>query len=391
MNVKNDTYFKKLIKERGLSPSSQENYYYALSKYSTLNDLTLTELIEEADQEEEDQIRMKRRKIKTRLIEYQTYLKSQEYSKTYIKGNITLVKIFYGHYEIETPKLPPLNLKTTYHERYEDIPTKKQIQEALETAPKIMHKAMILFMISSGSSRMETTMLKVNDFIDATKDYHSNGSIRNILNELENQDDIIPLFKMTRAKTDYPYYTCCSPEASSMIVRHLKKEKSVRLNDRIFKLDLDSVSRFFSRINDKNGWGKKGNGFRLFHPHALRKFNTTAIEDMGFANTIQGRRPDPITEAYFKHNPKRIKEKYLEHLPKLTINETIVNKVDDEGTKQIKKLEKENKALKEKQTKTDERIAKIEEEKDSDLVWIRNIRKKYGENVIEKMVKGENL
>lgn len=81
--------------------------------------------------------------------------------------------------------------------------------------------------------------------------------------------------------------------------------------------------------------------YSFFHSHALRKFHATTIEDTNLANTLQGRKPDDITNAYFKVNPERIREKYLKYLPKLTIQETRVNILDDKGYEKIKKLEHE--------------------------------------------------
>ncbi|MCC7562090.1 MAG: integrase [Methanobrevibacter arboriphilus] len=358
MNIKKDIYFKKLITEKTLSNSTIKGYYYSLKQYSELHNMTLTELISEADIEEEKNIRMKRRKIKERLIKYQIHLKKQNYSKNYINGNITRVKSFYKYFEIERPELPPLNLKENYHERYSDIPTIKHIKQAIESTTNLSYKAMILFMATSGSSRMETHNLTVQNFIDGTIKYHKNGSIPKILDELEPQNDIIPLFQMVRQKTDYPYYTCCSPETSDMIIKHLKTLPKINKNDKIFNIDVDSISRFFNRLNIKNKWNKKPNGYNFFHPHALRKFNATVIEDIGFANTIQGRKSDPITEAYFKRNPERIREKYLEHLPKLTINKTIVNMVDSEVTKELREeLKAKDNLIKD----MNERLTRLEE------------------------------
>jgi len=38
------------------------------------------------------------------------------------------------------------------------------------------------------------------------------------------------------------------------------------------------------------------------------------IEDTGLVNALQGRKADPVSESYFKHNPKRLREKILRPL-----------------------------------------------------------------------------
>jgi len=104
------------------------------------------------------------------------------------------------------------------HERYSDIPTIDDIRQVIESTSNLKHKAVILFMSSSGSAMNETTSLTVQDFIDATKDYHNSTNINDVLDELEGQKDVIPIFELVRAKTNYFYYTCCSPEATMAIV-----------------------------------------------------------------------------------------------------------------------------------------------------------------------------
>ncbi|MDR3291501.1 MAG: hypothetical protein LBT10_05050 [Methanobrevibacter sp.] len=49
---------------------------------------------------------------------------------------------------------------------------------------------------------------------------------------------------------------------------------------------------------------------------------------------------DSVTESYYKTDPKRLKEKYLDVLHLLIINPVVVNVLDDEGSKKIKLLEK---------------------------------------------------
>lgn len=330
-----DPIFKEFCTERNLMKGTQKGYYKALRLYLQLHNITLKQMIEQADDEEEQGIRAKKRTITKRLKTFRTYLITEGYSVSVVKDYFGKIKSFYRHFEIEIPYLPKVQLKKTHHERYEDIPTIKHIKEAIESTNNLKYKAIILFMSSSGTARNETANLTINDFIKATKEYHNNINLNKTLSELENKKNVIPLFEMVRIKTNYPYYTCCSPETVKYILKYLKTRKRLKKTDRLFQIDPPGITKAFQRINDKNNWGMV-NHYGFFHSHGLRKFNATVIEDIGFANTLQGRKADNITETYFKHNPKRIKEKYLEHLPKLTINKTVVNTVDSEATKELR-------------------------------------------------------
>ena len=76
----------------------------------------------------------------------------------------------------------------------------ENIKKALRRSDSEM-KAIILFMTSSGSARRETLNLTINDFINATKDYHDSNDIHEIIKLLERRNDIIPTWKLKRQKT----------------------------------------------------------------------------------------------------------------------------------------------------------------------------------------------
>ena len=88
-------------------------------------------------------------------------------------------------------------------------------------------RAIILFISSSGCGRSETVNLTIQDFINATSDYHHNTEIYNVLNELKDKQDIIPRWEICRNKTNKFYTTFTSPEAHIRTNKlpHLIKQK----------------------------------------------------------------------------------------------------------------------------------------------------------------------
>ncbi|MDR2831168.1 MAG: integrase [Methanobrevibacter sp.] len=327
--------FQEFIEDRNLKIGTKRAYNNALQNYSKFHEMTLQELINEADTEEEEGIRAKKRKIVKRLKNYRNHKVHDGAAPTTIREYYSKIRTFYHHFGIEIPYIPPTRLRESIV-RYDDIPNINHIREAIESTSNTKHRALILFMASSGTARAETINLTIQDFIEATKDYHKSTNINTILDELEKQKDAVPLFEMLRIKTNYPYYTCCSPEATQMIVKYLRTRKNLKHSDKLFNLSHAAIAQIFVRINTNLGWGKV-NYDNFFHSHALRKFNATVIEDVAFANTIQGRKSDTITETYFKNNPQRIKEKYFEHLPKLTIHKTVVTNLDSSEVKKLKR------------------------------------------------------
>jgi hypothetical protein len=360
---KPDPPFNEFCTDRNLSETSITHYKWALQKYSVLNNMTLTELIKEADAEEEKGIRLKNREISKRLKNFRSHLIKNDASSNTIQGYFTKIKTFYRHFGIEIPYIPPAKMPTGRHERYRDIPTIDDIKQVLESTGNLKHKAIILFMSSSGSARNETTHITVQDFIDATKDYHDSTDIKDVLDELEGQKDVIPIFEIVRAKTSYLYYTCCSPEATIAIIKYLKSRPVLKNDDKLFDVNNSGLKAIFNRLNDNNKFGKKGHQ-NFFHSHALRKFHATTIEDVDLANALQGRKSNPIKEAYFKKNPKRLRERYIPHLNKLMINRVETFNVASEEYQELKKQFKENKKeSKIKDEKIDSLEMKMEEER----------------------------
>jgi len=338
MNMKTDNpdpLFNEFCMERNLSKNSIKHYKWALDKYSIFNGSTLTELLEEADTEEEQGIRQKKRKIVERLKNFRSDLIKNDAAPNTIQSYFTKIKTFYRHFGIEIPYIPPAKMPTGRHERYSDIPTLEDMKQVLESTGNLKYKAIILFMSSSGSARNETTHITVQDFIDATKDYHDSTDITNVLDELEGQKDVIPIFEIIRAKTNYLYYTCCSPEATIAIVKFLKTRQNLKNNDKLFNVNNSGLKAIFNRLNDKNRFGKIGPRTNFFHSHALRKFHATTIEDVDLANALQGRKSNSITESYFKKNPKRLRERYTPYLNKLMINRVETFSIESEEFKTV--------------------------------------------------------
>jgi len=383
-----DEIFQRFVAERNLSKRSINAYNSALKDYCKFNKMSLQELYDEADEEEENRVRANKRKISSRLLKYRTYKINQGSAVQTIKGYFSSVKTFYKHNGIEIPYIPPVILNEDFHERFDHIPTIEHIKQALEDTKNTRHKALILFMASSGTAINETLNITVGDFIKATSDYHDNSTkLKDVLEKLKGQKDIIPIFDMVRAKTNHPYYTCCSHEATQMILNFLRKNDRFKKEDKLFNLTPKAVVKAFADINDRHGWGRVGKR-RFFHSHALRKFNATAIEEEKLANTIQGRKEDSVTESYFKKDPKRIRERYKKHLDKLTVNKTYVNVINTEGYEKLKAELEEKTKIVEEQSKMINDLKGGFKTLQDDVEKLKNPDKYYSSvDIIEEVVK----
>lgn len=335
-NVKEDFIMQEFILERNLAKSSIRGYHNALNIYCRFQKQTLQELIIEADTEADKRIKPKNRTIKRRLQTFRTHLlQNKEYGT--VMDYMTKIKSFYRHQEIEIPYINPLK-HGTKQIMYEDIPQREHIIELLENVSNLKHRAIIYFMASSGSAIQEISNLTIADFIDATEDYHDNTTdFLKILEQLENQDDVIPLWKMTRQKTHYRYYTCNTSETTRAIIKYLRRrnKNTLKPSDKLFDISPSGITAFMSRLNKRLGYPYiKGRAF--IHPHAFRSYHTGVLEDYDYACMLQGRKFNRIREAYFHVNPKRVKEEYMKHVKNLTLKPTKVITIESDEVKQLK-------------------------------------------------------
>ena len=359
--------FEKLCTDKGLANATKASYFSALKHYQELNGMTLEELLEEADREEEEGIRWKRRKLRERLIEYRNYLYANKGEST-AKKYLTTVKTFYIHFEIEIQKLPSFNsnqIDKTYKMTHKDLLTKEELIDAYYEANNLT-KCMIVFGISTGLSKTDMLNLTVGDFIVACQDYLTETELLNQLLELKKQDNVIPCFEGNRQKTDSRYVTFCSPEATSHIVQYLlglnaklqDEGKELSPDHKIFNISPGWVSRVFQRINNKLNLGKVGK-YVKFRCHQLRKFHastllnseivTWTIEEI---DTLQGRSMDKTHQAYFHNSTDKLFKKYYDCVDELMLFQSI-HEIDKDA---YDKLEQENNFYKQEVIKNEKKL-----------------------------------
>ena len=373
--ITNEDLITEYITTRGLRPNTYTNMKTVLMGYSNFHEKSLYDLLEEAELEEDQGIRWKRRTLKKRLTQYMNYLLTS-YNITTAKSYLSKVKSFYYHHEIEIGKLPTFNERNAIVSKpikYTDLPTHEIIAQAVEMANPVM-KAIILFMSSSGMSRVDTLKLTINDFLIATNDYHKSDNIRDAIDEMMNLDvDIIPTFEAERVKTNKYFITFCSPEATREILHYLKYRISRggwSHESKLFKIDSNYFSLKFQELNDALGLGTVGGtdekeGYNVFRSHMLRKFHASQLKkagmDMYSINIMQGKSNHSVDEVYFLEDTEKLREDYIKYLPSLLILAE-VNQLNIKSPEFVK-LENENTTFKSELGKMDEimeRLTKLE-------------------------------
>ena len=357
--IMEDGIFNSFVRQRNLSPGSVKVYHHALKKYVEFNGMTLEELILEADNEEDEGIRWKRRTLKNRLIDFRNYLIDYGYAKETINTMMKRVTTFYRHYEIEIHHLPRTNIQSNVEIR---LPTRDDLKLAVECSQPLM-KSLILFLVSSGMSKVDCLKLTINDFIVATSEYHNSNDIIEVLSILNERDDIIPVFALTRTKTNKFHYTFCSPEAATSIVNYLNsRNDKLTPESPLFKVSYHWLTIKFEYLNEQLNLGiTKGNDYAVLRCHTLRKYHATTLRNDGLSidiiNALQGKAKNKVDAAYYVDTPEMLKQMYQEHINSLYILDTNKYKSENE------KLREENEMYRARQPQIDsilERLEKLE-------------------------------
>ena len=327
--MEDETYIQEYRKSRGISKQTTRNIRIVLRHYTKFQQANLHELITEADNEEEERIRWKKRTLKRRLINYQNYLRETmtiNSAKYYMKT----VKSFYKHNEIEIHNLPPINKANsilTEPISYKDLPDNEIIKEAVEIASPLM-KAVILLMSSSGMSKVDVLQLTIQDFIDSISSYIPSQldliATIHYLQQVENID-IVPSWKLRRQKTGKYFITFSSHESTIEIVNYLlyrMQKQELHLQDKLFKIHQDYIGVKFQEINDTLHLGKIGH-YNRFRGHMLRKFQASNLAKDGMdrylINVLQGKSNGQVDDVYFFEDENRLREEYLQHMHCLLI------------------------------------------------------------------------
>lgn len=351
MNMRDTDLLNDFQKRRNLKASSMRQYQTTLRKYADYNKMSLHELLMEAEHEEDQRIPQRRRTLTTRLLDFRNHI-TQHYKKNYVKSTMTKVITLYTTYGLEIPKLPlqsGKNMNEPTPISFKDLPDKDIIEASLKITTPLM-KAIILFMSSSGCARTETLNITIQDFIEATKNYHNSNDIYEVMDTLKQSDDIVPTFRLKRQKTDKWYYTFCSPEAVSAILDYLVSiKKPLQPTDKLFQYHEVTVCYKFQEINNELGLGKKGT-YNRFRSHMLRKFHASNLKNNGMAkediNAMQGKGQNQVDEAYFFDDPNILREKYISHLDCLVIDTSRRVKTElEQVTEENKELRKRDEQL----------------------------------------------
>jgi len=367
--------------------NTRRNYLQGMCYFSDFVKKTPNEILEEAEGEIKNGLLMRKRKIREYLLTFREWLKGKEYAPKTIHNHMVAIKSFYRSFDVD---LPQLNNKKSFKvlatEENGMRLEKDNIKQILKHAD-IRNRAIILTMASSGLAQSDVIGLKVKDF-------------KRGIDEKTN----ITTLELRRIKTQCNFITFLSPEATKAILEYLEyrnrvpkdtnqgilisyEKRRVRsddnylfckhdvprsylqtLNENDRRVNAPGLMDMFRKLAKKTGLDTGKGVWQIARAHNLRKFFNSALlnngADIFFTDYLMGHKIDQVHEAYFKADPKKLKDRYMRFLPYIALTDTETYILE---TEEYAQLRTENESLKklvcsiksdlEAQKKTDETLA----------------------------------
>lgn len=393
VEIRNEPIVKEFFENMNYRENTIRNYTRAFMLYTEYTKKTIAQILDDVPYEYSEDRNIRESTLKKDLIGFKRYLMGKELAPMTIKMYESLILSFMREQDVSIPRLPRNRGKARTLDENNTIPTIEQLRTALRVAT-IFERAILLVGLSSGLSASDIKNLTVGQFKEG---YDPNTGITT--------------FKIRRKKTDVPFITFLTPEASEAVriyikhrsllvpnknsicsTNHREKYKIRSDDDKLFiKYNIDNhyletlddsereftPTAFFNiyhRISDKAGVVNPTGAWGVIRSHNMRKwFNSQLLNagaDSFFVEYIMGHQLSDTQVAYFRPNAEKLKEIYMKYVSALAIQPAL----DLDSSEEYQAVVRENRELAEskgrdhlRQDMTDRRL-KILEEKIAALV-----------------------
>lgn len=386
---KDNEIFERWIIQNNLAETTARTYKSLITHYTTATGMTLTELYNEAIEDEENHVPLYRKRVNNHIFEFQAWLQQQKFTESTKRKALQTVGSFYNFIGV-----PMLKIKTNYSsdpdtENVGKSLTKEIIQIMMNNS-NVKEKSIISMMTLTGQAQNEVRNMKIENLINA---YNTalNEPIFTIDDLFDKQKEILNhtscKLNMYRQKTKYSYFTYIPSETSKLIFQYLH-ERNESKNNKIRIKNIDdflfvtkqgkqyqygSIGTLILNIGKKCGFNKpeqfeprlrelltrkpgkhnifKSHNFRKYFINTCRRYAGTTSENntgiifsgLELANFWTGHKPEGAIQYYIQYNNTdyvEMQKQYEQALPYLSL-ETNVRTFDTRERKEFEKLKKD--------------------------------------------------
>lgn len=315
----------------------------------------LSELLQEAKDENHSQIEIMDRKITLNLLRFKKYLIECGKAPGTINQQYSAVVSFYKSFQITLPTIRmdrgDIGLEKNMGKRMD----RKDIQRMASMASP-RERALIYLMALSGMGQQEARDLKINKFLEVASQA-INVDLKSVsdlfLHEEQVLQEVLTL-DIRRKKVNYKHITFIPPETSREIINYLKerfygRNEYIRIKnktDYIFvnvwgeKLGRGSIVTNFRNAGFAAGFEKEFGSYSFWRSHSLRKYFISKIinksGDKTIADYMAGHAINAQDRTYWEANPNDLKKLYLQVLPHLSIDQIKMRYIDSDELKELK-------------------------------------------------------
>lgn len=417
-NIRDDYYVERYFEEKDLSEFTQATYEKDLIKFCKAVNKPLKDIIDDckAQQDIETEEILSSTNddgaqiIQKRVIKFDVdgsdslvlqyfkqfvkYCESRGNKNTTINSGLDTIKAVLSKFKVELPNFPNLNDDSANWE----VLSKEDFKFILADS-SLMHKSLILFMLSTGFRIFDCLNLTIGEYMEATSDYHNFVEVDDFIDNAP--DDMRGYWDFEPHKTEKKHTLCKtfnSEESNKFILQNLRrikneymprKSKRIKKELKLTKSDslfgskrgsykksptVSSISTMFGRKNKelyawhinkinqdiKEGkisaedYDKHVDLIPKFHPHACRKYFCTMVErhtsNERRYRLMEGHAPkNKLDKSYISISKDEIKEVYDKAIGDLSVyytDEKEIEKIREELDNQKEKYEEKIQILK---------------------------------------------
>ena len=343
-----DEWFDHINAKKG----TRRLYSIAIRQYMQYHKMSLSELLEEAEDDIINGIIPRKRSIKGRIIDFRNSLegKSDNTKHNYVSA----VRSFFKSMDVQLPDNKRYEKTAILEENKFRGIERSEIKRVLKYA-NVRDKAITLLISSSGTAADELTNLTKDDFFTG----------------LDRVTKICTFF-IRREKTGGDYHTYCTPEASGAIQEYLNTREDdlpwlfvgfIKEKNQVVQMTPNAIAGIFRRLAVKTGNEGEHGFFNKIRAHNFRKFYRTTLMEAGCpqwaAEWTMGHKQE-LDARYSSPSGEKMKnEYYLPYVNSLLIDTADVIIQPQEDITALRELQAEMRLMREKEIEKDFAISEL--------------------------------
>lgn len=361
VDLKRDSTVQQWLSIVNIRSETTKGYLLGLQNYTEFTGKTPEQLLEEADKEQDENIKVRNRAVNKQLFGFRNHLQERGLAPLSIKGYINGVKSFYRAFDIEFKPIRQEGVAVLKENK--KIPTVEDIRDILKVCDPL-EKAIVLTGCSGGLDSNTISNLKVLDFKNGFDP--DSGITTLILRRLKTNIDFVTFLtpEASEAILDYLKYRARTVETSEVkrlnqlakqkvnadsnylfILRKISDEYLKEYDEELRRIDRAAFMKIYRDISTKANKNTKKGQFNFIRSHNFRKFFDSMLINNGcdylHIEEFMGHSLPGTQGHYFTPNIEELKKYYANFIPFLTINRPI----DLLSTKEWQSLQDENMRL----------------------------------------------